>query len=64
QDLKHIRAIHARFGEKRLQTFPMFSSWQWHSTRLFNRTKYVMPLNEFHFQKGAAEAELISELGW
>ncbi len=63
QDLVNLRAIHDKFGEVRLTTFPMLSTWKYLVYRriLFD---YVLPLNALNYRKTEAMAIMERELGW
>lgn len=63
QDLVNIRAIHRLFGERRLRTFPMLSTWKY---LVYRRTffEFVTVLNDVNYRKLKAMEELKEELGW
>ena len=63
QDLVNIKAIQKRFGEKKLKSFPMLSSWRWLFLR---RTAYenVKILNSINYRKFEAIKTLKEQFGW
>jgi hypothetical protein len=63
QDLVNLRAIHDKFGEVRLKTFPTLPTWKYLVYRriLFD---YVLPLNAVNYRKTEAMAVMERELGW
>lgn len=65
QDLKHLRAIHSRFGVEPLETFPLMSllEYAW-NTRIAKTVRYAKPLNYFDYNKETAKAELAATYGW
>lgn len=65
QDLKHLKAIHTRFGSEKLATFPVMSlpEYAW-NTRIAKTVRYARPLNYFNYDKEAAKAELATTYGW
>jgi aminotransferase len=62
-DSTHIRAIHRRFGEHPLKTFPLLSFRDYYVTML-QRLKFVSPLNLMPYDKAAAIAYLEKNFGW
>jgi N-acetyl sugar amidotransferase len=63
-DLRNIHAIHARFGTRRLETFPMMSTIRQRSIRLLSRIEIVNMLDLLPYDKAAAMRTLHDELGW
>jgi N-acetyl sugar amidotransferase len=63
QDLVNIKAIQKRFGEKKLKSFPMLSSWRWLFLR---RTAYenVKILNSTNYKKFGAIRTLKEQFDW
>ncbi len=63
QDLTNLRAIHRKFGEVPLRTFPMMPTWKY---LVFRRLffEYVVPLNSMNYRKTEAMEFLQRELGW
>lgn len=64
-DARHLRAIHRRFGTRRLKSYPVFGHvkrYLWYE--IINGIKSVAPLNLMPFDYETAKAEIASELGW
>ena len=63
QDLINIKAIQKRFGEKKLKSFPILSSWRWLFLR---RTAYenVKILNSINYRKFEAIKTVKEQVGW
>ena len=55
QDLKHLRAIHRRFGSKPLHTFPQISLFRFVSAIMIHGVKYIPILNYLIYNKHAAK---------
>jgi hypothetical protein len=64
QDLRNIRAIHARFGTVPLRSFPTLSTWQWMVLRHTRRFRFVELLNLMLYEKRQALRELTNDFGW
>lgn len=64
RDLKHLLAIHKKFGKLQLKTFPTFSIWQlaWHLLR--KNLVYFPILNYVNYNKKEAKEFLKKEFGW
>lgn len=64
-DLRHIRAIHRRYGERPLRRFPSMGYAKYaFNFRALNRLKIVKPLNLIRYRKDEAIATLQGEFGW
>jgi N-acetyl sugar amidotransferase len=64
-DLKHVRDIHRRFGQRELKTFPMSSIFTYKiAYRLFKGIRVVKPLDFIRFVKKDAVQELVDKFGW
>jgi len=65
QDLRNIRDIHRKFGEKKLSTFPRMSLWEtlWR-LRVIRKPKFLEPLNMMAYRKDEAIRTLEQEFGW
>jgi N-acetyl sugar amidotransferase len=64
-DARHLRAIHRRFGTRRLTSYPVFGHvkrYVWYE--IINGIKSVAPLNLMPFDYKTAKAEITSQLGW
>jgi N-acetyl sugar amidotransferase len=64
QDLKHLRAIHRRFGSKKLTTFPQLSLLRYVYAVMVRRIKYIPILNLLNYNKLEAKQLIKNELGW
>ena len=63
-DLYHIRALHRRFGSRRLKTFPNLGLLQFAYFVFILRMRVVNLLNFFDYDKENAIHTLEKELGW
>ena len=64
-DARHLRAVHRRFGTRRLKSYPVFGHvkrYLWYE--IINGIKSVAPLNLMPFDYRTAKAEIAQELGW
>lgn len=63
QDLTNIKAIHRLFGERKIKSYPMLSTWRY---LVLRRTsfEFVTLLNDVNYRKFKAIKELKEELGW
>ncbi len=64
-DLRHLQAIHDRFGEKRLKEFPTISFFRrfiYYS--LIKNIRIISPLNFLNYRKEDAIDVMSRELGW
>lgn len=64
KDLHHIKAIHRRFGTRRLQTFPTLSLARYLYYVFARRIENIPLLNYLEYDKAAAKATIVHELGW
>jgi N-acetyl sugar amidotransferase len=64
KDLRHLKAIHKRFGKVKLKTFPTFSIWQMAYYSLFKRIHRFPILNYVDYDKEKMKEFLGKELGW
>jgi N-acetyl sugar amidotransferase len=64
-DLTHIRAIHRRFGKRRLTKFPLMGFWyfNFYLPKLLG-VRIVAPLDLMPFSKRSAIEELERRFGW
>jgi N-acetyl sugar amidotransferase len=64
QDLKHLRAVHKRFGSVRMRTMPTISlpNYLWYVLR--KGIRQVPFLNYLDYRKEEAKERLTAELGW
>lgn len=64
-DLRHIRAVHRRFGEKRLKTFPTLNFFQYYFWYpVVKRMTVLRPLDYIPYHKADAIRTLSSEVGF
>jgi hypothetical protein len=64
-DLRHLEAVHRRFGDGRLRTFPRVSFFRYYFwNRYVKRMQVVRPLNYLPYVKDEAIATLERELGF
>jgi N-acetyl sugar amidotransferase len=64
RDLKHIKAIHRKFGTHPMRTYPCASllTYAWHV--FVRRIRYVPILNYTSYNKIEAKTLITNELGW
>lgn len=64
-DLRHVRDIHRRFGQRELMTFPMASIFRY---KIFDRfvkgVRVIKPLDLVPYNKEKAIEELTEKFGW
>ncbi|MDB4020991.1 N-acetyl sugar amidotransferase [Litorivicinus sp.] len=64
-DLRNIKAIHKRFGDKKIKTFPTMSNFSWSLMKRFDLGgTWAEPLDLITFRKHDAMALLQEEFGW
>lgn len=63
-DLRHIRAVHRRFGSVPLRTFPQLHLASFTARILAGRYRMVNLLNYLPYDKAAAVRTMKDELGW
>ncbi|PSR18711.1 N-acetyl sugar amidotransferase [filamentous cyanobacterium CCP3] len=64
-DAQHLKAIHKRFGQRPLQSFPTVSFFDYNINFPFlRRMKVLAPLNYMPYDKQEAMEVLEKELGW
>jgi len=63
-DLKHILAVHKRFGTKSLSTYPKLSLPKYMYARFVRKLTKVSILNYVNYKKEAAMELIQKELGW
>jgi len=64
RDLKHLRAIHRRFGSVRLRTLPQISPFRFVYAIVMRGIKYIPILNYLDYDKQQAKQLIQRELGW
>lgn len=63
-DLRHIKAVHRRFGTRRLRTFPMLGLPRYVYYTLVRRIETIPLLNYLEYDRQEAKATITRELGW
>lgn len=63
-DLKHLKAIHRRFGTAVIRTYPTLSEATFLYSVLAKKIRVIPILNYLDYNKGAAIEELKSVIGW
>jgi len=64
-DGRHIRAIHKRFGQGALRTYPVMNLFEYlWLTRVGQKLAIHKPLNFFNYDKNLAQEELKEIYGW
>jgi N-acetyl sugar amidotransferase len=64
-DLRQIKDIHRRFGQRPLNTFPLADIFKFKLYyRFIKRVRVVKPLNYVRYNKEEAMQELIERFGW
>jgi N-acetyl sugar amidotransferase len=64
QDLRHIKALHRRFGTVPLKTMPLISLFDYFYFVLARKIRQIPFLNYIDYNKDAAKDLLARELGW
>jgi N-acetyl sugar amidotransferase len=64
KDLRFLRAVHRRFGTRKLRTFPTFGARDEAYYKLAHGIRMVYLLNYVPYSKSAAMRVLQEELGW
>jgi N-acetyl sugar amidotransferase len=64
KDLKYIRAIHRRFGQRVLRTFPTFGYREESYYKLVKGIRFVYPLENVDYTTATATKTLQDDLGW
>lgn len=64
-DLRHLRAVHKRFGRVKLKTFPVLPMWKRYILYpFFHGMRFVRVLNYVPYYKDRAKKLIADELGW
>jgi N-acetyl sugar amidotransferase len=64
QDLRHLKAVHARFGSVPLATMPTISLRRFLTHVLVRRIRIIPILNSIDYKKSEAKERIQRELGW
>jgi N-acetyl sugar amidotransferase len=63
-DLRHIKAIHKKYGQVKLKTFPTCSILELAYYYAFKKITYYDILNNLEYDKDKAKELITAELGW
>jgi hypothetical protein len=63
-DLRHMRAIHRRFGERPLRRFPTLPLWRLRLAEPLLGFHVLRPLDWMAYDRANAEGELSARIGW
>lgn len=63
-DLRNLKAIHKKFGERRLRKLPQLGVWQATWFRMAKGVRSVQLLDLVDYRKAEAKHKLIKDLGW
>jgi N-acetyl sugar amidotransferase len=64
KDVRYLKAIHGRFGTRKLNSFPTFGYWSEAYFKLIKGIRFLYVLNYVSYSKAEAVKCLESELGW
>jgi N-acetyl sugar amidotransferase len=64
KDLKHIKAIHKKFGKTSLKNFPTLSFLDWFNYVILRGIKFIPILNYVKYDKKESRQILEKEIGW
>lgn len=63
-DGKYIKAIHKKYGKRKMKTYPLMTFWQFMKWTIFYRIQKIRPLWYIHYSKENAREFLEKEYGW
>jgi hypothetical protein len=63
-DLINFKAIHRKFGEKKLKTYPTIGFLKTYYYERIKKIQYVSPLDYIPYNKEEVKKELIEKFGW
>ncbi|WP_234736778.1 N-acetyl sugar amidotransferase [Tellurirhabdus bombi] len=63
-DLRQLKAIHGRFGQTKLKTYPQLPIWKLFYLGYVKGIKLISPFNYLPYQKKEAQAFLQKTYGW
>lgn len=63
-DLRNLKAIHKKFGNVKLKTYPTMSRFKWLYYRFLKRIHFIPLLNYADYNKKEAKNILRGEFGW
>ncbi|MFN3916370.1 MAG: N-acetyl sugar amidotransferase [Flavobacteriales bacterium] len=64
KDLKHLKAIHKRFGKQKLRSYPKLGFYREFYYTYVKGIKLIRPLNYINYEKAEAMKIIQDELGW
>ena len=64
KDVRYLKAIHDRFGTRKLRSFPTFGYWSEAYFKLVKGIRFVYALNYVSYSKAGAMKYLENGLGW
>lgn len=64
RDLRHLKAIHNKFGSQKLKTFPKLGIIKWFYGTFVRGIKVIPVLNYIHYDKKEAKEIIQRELNW
>lgn len=63
-DGRYIQAVHQKFGQKKMKTYPLMTFSRFLSSALFHRVKFIRPLWYLAYSKEDAKLFLADRFGW
>lgn len=64
-DSRHLKGVHARFGQRPLRTFPRIGFWRMYFWNPYvRRFRVLRPLDFMDYSRENAKEELAREIGW
>lgn len=63
-DGRYIQAIHQKFGQQPLETYPLMTFSRFISSVVFDRVKFIRPLWYIDYSKKKAQDKLRADFGW
>lgn len=63
-DGRYIQSIHAKFGQRKMETYPLMTFSRFLQSALFNRVKFIRPLWYLKYSKDDAKKLLQERYGW
>ena len=63
-DLINFKAIHRKFGERKLNTYPTIGYLKTYYYEKIKKIKYISPLDYIPYNKEEVKKELIEKFGW
>ena len=63
-DLINFKAIHRKFGERKLKTYPTIGYLKTYYYEKIKKIKYISPLDYIPYNKEVVKKEMIDKFGW